>query len=160
MSLHIIKSTSAPAVAPTELNQHFLNTSNGDRYISSGTATVNDWGSPLGTGGLYPGVLNDLGNTSNRGFSGTIPMDHASHFHKAVVGSNGVIFNFTGAADTTLVHFQELLFTFSAAFSAPTIQFDGIAKTPSGTPPAANGVSILEVKTHNSSVTMQWLPVV
>lgn len=62
---HIITSTGAPTAAPTDIGQHYINLTNGDCYISKGTAVVGDWGSPLGSGGGGSGfTFYNVGNVS------------------------------------------------------------------------------------------------
>lgn len=43
MSIHVNKSTSNPAAAPTVLGSHWINSSNGNHYLAKGVATVADW---------------------------------------------------------------------------------------------------------------------
>lgn len=43
MSLHVTRSTSNPAAAPTTAGQHWVNTSNGNHYLAKGTSSVADW---------------------------------------------------------------------------------------------------------------------
>lgn len=43
LQLHVIKTTTNPASAPSQVGQHWINTSNGNHYLSKGTSTVGDW---------------------------------------------------------------------------------------------------------------------
>ena len=43
MSLHVIKGTAAPAVAPTQIGQHFLDTTNSTAYVSVNVNSSADW---------------------------------------------------------------------------------------------------------------------
>jgi len=58
---HIFEGNGAPStipLVPFKLSQHYTDTSNGDQYISNGTASANDWiqvgaGGSGGAGGRY-----------------------------------------------------------------------------------------------------------
>jgi hypothetical protein len=43
MALHELRGSGAPTTAPTQLNQHYLDTSSGDIYFSKGTSSSADW---------------------------------------------------------------------------------------------------------------------
>jgi hypothetical protein len=43
MAKHIFKGTTAPTFAPKQVGHHFVNTANGDTYISVGTTSSADW---------------------------------------------------------------------------------------------------------------------
>lgn len=43
LKVHTIESTSDPSAAPASINQHWVNTSSGDMWLSKGTASVADW---------------------------------------------------------------------------------------------------------------------
>jgi hypothetical protein len=42
-NIHVTRSTSNPAAAPTDSGAHWINTANGNHYLAKGTATVADW---------------------------------------------------------------------------------------------------------------------
>lgn len=43
MPLHVITGTAAPATAPTDLGQHYIDETNRIGYLSVGTDAVSDW---------------------------------------------------------------------------------------------------------------------
>ena len=43
MSFHIFTGTAAPSITPTNVGDHFIDTTNDDTYISVGTASSADW---------------------------------------------------------------------------------------------------------------------
>ena len=43
VNVHVIESTNAPTLAPTDVGQHWINTSTGAMWQSNGTATVANW---------------------------------------------------------------------------------------------------------------------
>lgn len=42
-NVHIYKKTANPTSAPLEVGQHWINTSNGNHYLSNGTSGPSDW---------------------------------------------------------------------------------------------------------------------
>lgn len=43
LSVHVFKCTTDPTVAPTDIGQHFVNTTTGDMFFSIGTSSIADW---------------------------------------------------------------------------------------------------------------------
>ena len=43
VNVHVIESTAAPTLAPTDVGQHWINTATGEMWQSNGTATVANW---------------------------------------------------------------------------------------------------------------------
>ncbi|MCY1276509.1 hypothetical protein D9M68_364090 [compost metagenome] len=48
---HVLHGAGAPTVAPPSIGAHYINTSNGDHYLASGTGQVSDWKKQGGSGG-------------------------------------------------------------------------------------------------------------
>jgi len=43
LNVHVIKCAADPSAAPTEIGQHWINTSTGEMWFSKGTSGVGDW---------------------------------------------------------------------------------------------------------------------
>jgi len=49
MEQHVFRDRGAPDFIPTALAQHYTDMDTGERYLSAGTSTVADWGTPIVT---------------------------------------------------------------------------------------------------------------
>lgn len=52
MAIHILSGSGAPATTPTKIGQHYIDTTNGNSYISTGTSSSADWKLTGGASGL------------------------------------------------------------------------------------------------------------
>lgn len=64
-NVHIYKKTTDPSSAPLEVGQHWINTTNGNHYLSKGTSSSADW-ILVGVGSATdaPSVINQYTSTS------------------------------------------------------------------------------------------------
>lgn len=60
LNIHVYRCANPPNIPPTELGQHWVDTSNSLTYISVGTSSIDDW---------------VLVNSGESVFSGTVPAD-------------------------------------------------------------------------------------
>jgi hypothetical protein len=123
MSLHILTGSGTPGTTPANLGEHYIDTTNGLSYISTGTASSADWkqtGVSGGTGDVvgpassvnnkvvfFDGITGKLIKDSGLGLSGSNTGDQTS-----IVGITGTMAQFdTAVSDGNIVYQSQALGT-------------------------------------------------
>lgn len=103
LTVHVIECTSDPALAPTAIGQHWVNTTSGDQWFSNGTASVANWIPFDGVGDH--GALTGLGDDDHTQYLNetrhdALPADNPHSVTAAQVGASATGHTHTHASTT------------------------------------------------------------
>jgi len=121
MAKHIETGTAAPATTPTDVGQHFIDTTGSVGYVAVGTSTSADWKETTGGGGFNGATVTDHGSTT----SFTITMDEAVEVHTSNSSGPVITVTFAAPTDPTVAWRKVWIFRASGPSSTPVIAYSG-----------------------------------
>lgn len=87
---HLIKATTPPSAAPTEVSQHYINTAAKKIYLSVGTSSVNDWKEIKTDFGTFDTAVENLTNSVNSKLPATYTQINTDNA-RALINSRNII---------------------------------------------------------------------
>jgi len=118
MAIHILEGTEVPATTPSEVGQHFIDTTNKIAYTSVGTASSADWSAGGSGGGDY---IDDTVAAATLQGAYTLVMDGAELMHNVYSTSTGYAIQLDEPTDTTKIYVRYISFEPSGPATKPTV---------------------------------------